>query len=166
MNTKVKSLIYCSLGACMIAIGAQLTIVLPMTVVPITMQTLAVYIIAYLYERKQAVLACLIYLLLGAVGLPVFAGFSGGIFSLAAPTGGYLIALPVMAFVISTLLKRKILALIVGTIVCYTLGTLWFMWYMKMALLPALTLCVFPFLIGDTLKIVLTCLITKRIRKF
>lgn len=149
----------------MIAVGAQLSIVLPMTVVPITMQTLSVYVIACLYERKQAVLACLIYLLLGAVGLPVFAGFSGGIFSLIAPTGGYLVALPVMAFVIGKLLKRKIIALIVGTIICYTLGTLWFMFCMKMALLPALTLCVFPFLIGDTLKIVLTILITKRIRK-
>ena len=129
------------------------------------MQTLSVYVIACLYERKQAVLACLIYLLLGAVGLPVFAGFSGGIFSLIAPTGGYLVALPVMAFVIGKLLKRKSIALIVGTIVCYTLGTLWFMFCMKMTLLPALTLCVFPFLIGDTLKIVLTILITKRIRK-
>lgn len=149
----------------MIAIGAQLTIVLPISVVPITMQTLSVYIIACLLERKQAVLACLIYLLLGAVGLPVFAGFSGGIFALAAPTGGYLAALPIMALVIGKMLKRKVLALIVGTVVCYTFGTIWFMFSMQMALLPALTLCVFPFLIGDTLKIILTCLITKRIRK-
>lgn len=165
MNTKVKSLIYCSLGACLIAIGAQLTIILPMTIVPVTMQTLVVYILSCLYERKLAILSCLIYLLLGAVGLPVFAGFSSGLFTLIAPTGGYLLGLPIMAGVIARLKKQKIFALILGTMVCYTLGTIWFMISMKMPLFPSLTLCVFPFIIGDTFKIILTYLITKRIKK-
>lgn len=165
MNRKVKSLVYSALGACIIAVAAQITIVIPITLVPITMQTLAVYFIGCIYERKTAVLSCFVYLLLGAIGLPVFAGFSAGIPALISPTGGYLVALPIMAWVINSLSHNKWLALILGTVVCYCLGTLWFMFIMKVSLVPALSLCVLPFLLGDLFKIIIAGFLVKRIKK-
>ena len=165
MNSRIKNLVYCALGACFISISAQLTFMVPISVVPITLQTLAVYIIGSVYDSKKAVNSCLVYLLLGAIGLPVFAGFSGGLATLFSPTGGYLISLPIMAFNISKLSNYKITGLIVGTIACYVLGTIWFMVLMQMPLWSSLLLCVFPFIPGDIIKMILSLFVTKRLKK-
>ncbi|WRK51939.1 biotin transporter BioY [Coprobacillaceae bacterium CR2/5/TPMF4] len=76
MNTKVKNMLYCALFACLIAILAQIQIALP-TLVPITLQTLGVYLVSLLLKPKLAFISTLVYVFMGAIGLPVFGGFSG-----------------------------------------------------------------------------------------
>ena len=88
--------------ACMMAIFSQIKIDLP-GYVPITLQTFMVCLIALIAPCKVAVSACVVYLLMGAVGLPVFAGFQGGMGSLLGYSGGYIFAFPIMVYVISKL---------------------------------------------------------------
>ena len=144
MNTKVKNMLYCALFACLIAILAQIQIALP-TLVPITLQTLGVYLVSLLLKPKLAFISTLVYVFMGAIGLPVFGGFSGGLASLLGPSGGYIFSFPIMALVIALIVKRneklsfKIIALIIGTAVCYLIGTLWFIYVTNTSLIPALT---------------------------
>ena len=91
--------------ACMMAIFSQIKIDLP-GYVPITLQTFMVCLIALIAPCKVAVSACVVYLLMGAVGLPVFAGFQGGMGSLLGYSGGYIFSFPIMVYVISKLKTR------------------------------------------------------------
>ena len=146
--------------------------------VPFTLQTFGVFISIGLLGGKRGTLAILIYLLLGAIGLPVFSGFTGGIGHLLGPTGGYIIG-----FIFSALLmwlaerlfgkSVPVLAasMIAGLIVCYAFGTAWFMSvYTKntgeIGLMTALGWCVFPYIIPDVAKIVLAVILTKRLRPY
>lgn len=144
--------------------------------VPFTMQTFGVFLAIGLLGGRNGTLAVLIYLLLGAVGLPVFSGFAGGIGHLFGPTGGYIIG-----FVFSALfmwlmeslfgksLKVLILSMVAGLLICYAFGTAWFIVvYTKntgsIGVMTALTWCVFPYIIPDALKIVLAAGLTRRLR--
>ena len=106
--------------ACMMAIFSQIKIDLP-GYVPITLQTFMVCLIALIAPCKVAVSACVVYLLMGAVGLPVFAGFQGGMGSLLGYSGGYIFSFPIMVYVISKLKTRVpiVLACIIGSVICY-----------------------------------------------
>ena len=106
MNTKVKNMLYCALFACLIAILAQIQIALP-TLVPITLQTLGVYLVSLLLKPKLAFISTLVYVFMGTIGLPVFGGFSGGLASLLGPSGGYIFSFPIMALVIALIVKRN-----------------------------------------------------------
>lgn len=170
MNDKVKQMMYCALFAGIIAIMAQIKIDL-VGIVPITMQTLGIYIMATVLKPKYAFLSALVYVLMGAIGLPVFAGFTGGMGVVAGPTGGYIFSFPIVAFVISYILTKKenavakVGAMVIGTAICYTIGTAWFMYSSQNGLWVSLTWCVFPFLIGDALKIIVATVFSYRIKQ-
>ena len=134
--------------------------------VPITLQTFMVCLIALIAPCKVAVSACVVYLLMGAVGLPVFAGFQGGMGSLLGYSGGYIFSFPIMVYVISKLKTRVPigLACIIGSVICYFIGTLWFMFVTKMNLSASLMMCVVPFIPGDLIKIVLAYCLSKKIK--
>lgn len=154
--------------ACIIAILAQIQIALP-SLVPITLQTLGIYLTAMILKPKLAFTSSLIYILMGAIGLPVFAGFSGGIGILLGPTGGYIYSFPIMALIISFFNKNedlltKLLALTLGTIICYSIGTLWFMYINQASLISAISLCVIPFIPGDIVKIIVTIILSNKIK--
>ncbi len=144
---------------------------LPIGPVPITLATLIIYLGSYLLGSRLGTLSCLIYLVLGAVGLPVFSGYAGGVAKIVGPTGGYLIGYLPMAFLCGLIIERSgnrllpsVLGMVLGTAVLYAIGTVWFVVMMKCELLYALTVCVVPFLLGDALKIVLAVLIGKPVR--
>ncbi len=144
--------------------------------VPFTMQTFGVFLVVGLLGGRNGSLAVVVYLLLGAVGLPVFSGFSGGIGHLFGATGGYIIGFVFSALVMWLLerafgrrLKALVLSMIAGLLVCYAFGTAWFMTvYAKdsgsIGLMTALGWCVFPYIIPDALKILLAAIMTRRIR--
>jgi len=171
-NTKVLDLVYISIGAALIAICSWISIP---TAVPFTLQTFAVFFILFSLGGERGTLATLVYVLLGAVGVPVFAGFSGGIGVLLGSTGGYIIGFLFTGIIyiiftrfISKKLVVKIIALVLGLAVCYAFGTAWFMnVYIKtsgeVGLLTVLGWCVFPFIIPDLLKLALAVVIAKRI---
>ena len=121
---------------------------------------------------KRGTLSVFVYILLGAVGVPVFAGMSGGVGILAGPTGGYIIGFLATALIVGFAAdkwERKALpltiAMILGILVCYAFGSVWFMVVMKWGVVETLMTCVVPFLIPDALKIVLAMVLSNRLSK-
>ena len=169
MNPKVKNIVYCAMFACIIAILAQVKIDLP-SLVPITLQTLGVYLISCYLKPKLAFISAVVYLFMGIIGLPVFTCFNGGIGVLLGPTGGYIFSFPIMALVTSLIINKnktlffKIFAMILGTIVCYFIGTLWFIFITDNSFILALSMCVIPFIPGDIFKIGVTLILSNKIK--
>lgn len=168
MNPKIKNMIYCSMFACIIAILAQVKINLP-SMVPITLQTLGIYLVSCYLKPKLAFISTIVYLFMGIIGLPVFTGFKGGIGILFGPTGGYIFSFPIMTLIISLIINKnntlfsKMFAMILGTIICYLLGTLWFIFITDNSFILALSMCVIPFIPGDIFKIGVTLILSKKI---
>lgn len=127
--------------------------------VPISLGSFGLYLLACFLPWKNALASLFVYLLLGIIGLPVFSGFVGGLAKVAGPTGGYLVGyIPCVILVSIFIRKRKkiaayLLGAVLGTLTCYVVGCLWFMFVMKAEVWETLTLCVIPFLPGDVLKI-------------
>ena len=171
-NMKVLDLVYIAIGAALIAICSWISIP---TAVPFTLQTFAVFFVLLLLGSERGTLATLIYVLLGAIGVPVFAGFSGGIGILLGNTGGYILGFLFIGLIYMLFTKAfkksiviKVVALVIGLAVCYAFGTAWFMHvYMRssgeVGLLTVLGWCVFPFIIPDLLKMALAVVIARRI---
>lgn len=173
-RSKTYDLVYIGIFTVMIAVCSWISI--PLTV-PFTLQTFGVFLSVAILGGKRGFLAVLCYILLGAVGLPVFSGFGGGIGFLLGNTGGYIVGFLVSALVMWGLEKwigRSTWALLVqmllGLIVCYGFGTAWFMAvYTKnvgtVGLVTVLGWCVIPFIIPDLAKIVLVLMVRKRVGK-
>ena len=144
---------------------------IPIGPVPISFTNLAIYLSLYLLGWKRGTISYLIYLLIGLVGIPVFSGFTGGPAKLAGPTGGYIIGLLSMAIYCRTCNRSfppawlQLIGMIVGTIICYVLGTAWFCFEAKSTVSGALSICVFPFIPGDLIKMIIAMLIGPAIKK-
>lgn len=153
----IKTMTRCALMAALICVLAPLSIPLS-SLVPISLGSLMVMLAGAVLGSKEGTLSVLIYLLCGAVGLPVFAGYSSGLSDLFGVTGGFLFGYLPLAFFSGRLYEiRKtngslLSGMIVGNIVLYIFGTVWFMIYLKTNLEKALTVCVLPFLLGDIIK--------------
>lgn len=151
------------------AVLAQISIPLPM-MVPMTMQTFAVTLARILLGAKRGAVSMIIYLLLGAVGAPVFTGLKGGLQSLAGPTGGFLLSFPVMAYIIGKgieLRKKKgmfTLLLIVGTVSNYVVGVAMYCVVMESTVWTAVTACVLPFIPTAVIKAILAAALGLRLR--
>ena len=161
-RSKTYDLVYSAVFAVVMAVCSWISIPAQ---VPFTLQTFGVFMAVGVLGGKRGTLAVLVYVLLGAVGVPVFAGFSGGIGALLGNAGGYIIGFIFSALVmwaIEHVFGRKpvvqIISMIVGLIVCYAFGTAWFMFaYTRstgpVGLMAVLGWCVFPFIIPDLIKI-------------
>ncbi len=145
------------------ALMAAVTCVLaPMSIpigpVPISFTNLAIYLSLYLLGWKWGTVSYLVYMLIGMVGVPVFSGFTGGLGKLAGATGGYIVGFLPMAVIAGLVIDRyrsrgiQLAGMIVGTAVCYALGTVWFCFVMDSTPVAALGLCVIPFIPGDLVK--------------
>ena len=171
-RSKTYDLVYISILVVLIAVCSWISI--PLTV-PVTLQTFGVFTAVGLLGGKRGTLAVLVYILMGAIGIPVFSGFTGGIGILAGTTGGYIAGFLFSALImwgIEKLFGRSTLVLagsmVLGLIVCYAVGTLWFMAVYAassgaVGLLTVLGWCVFPFILPDIAKIVLALIMTKRL---
>lgn len=158
-----------ALFAALTAICAQITI--PIGAVPVSLSLLPVLLCALLLNPSRAVTAMLVYMLLGLAGAPVFSGFSGGPAKLFGVTGGYILGYIPCVLVIGLLLKKsrdswilQILSMVLGVLVCYAFGTVWFMVLRHTGLVESLSLCVFPFLPFDAVKIYLAWLLARYLR--
>ena len=141
------------------ALCVMAPVAVPVGAVPISLASLGVYFCVGLLGLRGGTLAVGVYLLLGAVGVPVFAGFIGGLPHLLGPTGGYLLGYLPCALVAGALMrvnpagKWLPLWLGVGTLVLYALGTAWYMWQTAVPLWAAVAICVLPFVVADVVKI-------------
>lgn len=132
----------------------------PVGPVPISLGTLAISLAAYILGARLGTVSCVLYLVLGSIGLPVFAGYVGGVDKLVGPTGGYLVGFLALALLTGLFLEKgrgktgpAVLGMVLGLATDYLLGTVWFAVVMQCSLLYALTVCVVPFLLGDAAKI-------------
>lgn len=155
---KAQKIALTGILAAMICLLAPLS--LPAGAVPVSLATLAVYITACTVNPKLSAGAIIIYILLGAAGLPVFSSFRGGFHIVAGVTGGYIIGYIPCALTVSLMTekwgKKKYiypLSMVLGTLECYLIGTLWYALQAKIAFTAALSVCVLPFIIGDIIKI-------------
>lgn len=163
-------MIYASMFGAATAAGAY--IIIPFPLVPITLQTFFLNLAAALLGGYLGALSQIIYVLLGIIGLPVFAGGKAGMGVLFGPTGGYLIGFIAAAYVIGRLIAVKegpgivwtILSMAIGLIVIYVLGVTQLSFVAKLSVKKAISVGVLPFLIGDAFKIIVAALITSRLR--
>lgn len=133
----------------------------------ITLQTLALYLALLLLGAKGGFWVVVVYLLLGAVGLPVFSGFRGGIGTLLGPTGGYLWGFLLCCGVYSLFPKRPLAGLLVGTFCCYLCGSLWYCCvYLPGGFWAVVVKCVLPYLLPDGVKLWLAWVLHRRLSKF
>ena len=170
-NTKTYSIVLIALFAALTAVFSQISF--PIGPIPINLGLLAVFISSGLLTVGKSVLSQAVFLLIGAVGVPVFANFKGGLSALVGPTGGYLLGYIISAFAISLILAKfgkKIyqiaIALSVGLIICYAFGTLWYVVSTNTSFIDALFLCVTPFIIGDVIKIIVATTLICKLKKF
>lgn len=145
--------------------------------VPFTLQTFAVFLAVGLLGGRRGTIAVFTYVLLGAVGLPVFSGFTGGPGALLGTTGGYIIGFIFSALIMWGITAKAgektwvmVLSMALGLLVCYAFGTVWYMLvYMAktgpIGLTAVLGWCVFPFVIPDLCKIGLALILTKRLKR-
>lgn len=140
---------------------------------PITLQTFGVSVSLLLLGGKKGTCSVALYVMLGLMGLPVFSAFSSGIGYLLGPTGGFLYGfilwgiLHIIAEYICEKSDRKfrpVLTVIAGLILCYTTGTLWFMFITHTGLTEALLVCVAPCILTDIVKIAISLLIAKKLK--
>ena len=165
-----KDMAYVAIMAVVIAICSWISIP---TTVPFTLQTFAVFLAVGVLGGRRGTFAVLVFILLGAVGVPVFAGFQGGVGILLGTTGGYIIGFLLSALLYWAMTRAlgektpvMVAAMVLGLIVCYAFGTAWFMIvYARNAgaigLGTALGWCVFPFVIPDLVKIALAVGLTR-----
>lgn len=144
---------------------------IPIGPVPISLTNLVIYFSLYILGWKKGTVSYLVYLLIGLVGVPVFSGFTGGPGKLFGPTGGYLIGFIPMALIAGIFISKFyskwylcLTGMILGTIVCYALGTAWLSVQANMGFKAALMAGVIPFVIEDLIKMILAIKLGPMIR--
>lgn len=169
---------YIALFAVLMAVCAWITVPLPKPLVQFTMQTFGMFMALITLGGLRGLYTMVVYLLLGAVGVPVFSGFRGGLGVLLDTTGGYIIGFVAAALVYWLLtaklgdsLPLKAAACVLGLAVCYAFGTAWFLVVYARTTGPigvttALGWCVFPYIAPDLLKLALALLLSRRVEKF
>lgn len=174
ITAHTKDIVLIALFSVFISVCAWISIP---TVIPFTMQTFGVFLALNVLGGKKGTLCICLYLLMGAIGLPVFAGGAAGIGILLGKTGGYLIGLifsGLVFWLLEALLGNKpwaqALAMLSGLIVCYVFGTAWFMIVyahtaQAVGLWVALGWCVFPFILPDLAKLALVLALSRRLKK-
>ena len=168
-KSKAYPIVLVGVFVAIISICAWISI--PMVPIPITLQILGVFITASILGAKLGTVSIIIYILLGAVGLPVFSNFTGGFGILLSPTGGFIIGFIFTALTIGivTSFKNSILtntlAMLLGLLLCYLFGTLWYCIYANVDFITAVLVCVVPFLIGDAIKIIVASILVTKLKK-
>ncbi|WP_449450628.1 biotin transporter BioY [Streptococcus suis] len=158
-TTSIKSLVYIAIATALISTLSQIS--LSIGPVPFTLQTLAIGLVACLYKPKEAITSVSLYLVLGAIGLPVFAGFSGGFAALTGPTSGFLWGFLLYTIITSALTKSDsspvtiFLACLLGTSICFLLGCFVFKLVSGASWTDSIGWTVLPFILPDLAKITL-----------
>ncbi len=155
-GTKVKNLALAGLCTAFMAVVAPLSI--PIGPISLTLSVLGVFFAGAMLTPGWAAASILAYICIGAVGLPVFANMAAGVQVLTGMTAGFLWAYPLMTALLAAVCRRtqrmalRLAGVLAGQLVCYALGTVWFMFVSGMGLWASLTVCVLPFILPDFLK--------------
>ena len=170
-HSNIQNICLTGLFSAIIVIMSQIAIPMPLCV-PMTMQTFAVTLAGIILGSKFGALSTFIYMLLGAIGLPVFANFTGGWQSFVGPTGGFILSFPLMAFLIGLGVENRskwkyslLIGIILGTTVNLLCGLLMFCFLTNSSLLVGFTTCILPFLPATIIKAILASIIGTQIKR-
>lgn len=163
---RTKQMVLIALMTAVTCVLGPLSIPLPFSPVPISLTNFAIFLAIFILGMKSGTISFIIYLLLGAVGVPVFSSFRGGFQVLAGPTGGYLIGFIFLALIMGFALDhfdRKlvptIIGMIIGMAVCYAFGTVWLAKLLSLSFKEGLMMGVIPYLAGDAAKIIIAAIV-------
>ncbi len=166
----VRSMALTAVMSALLCIAAPFSVPMP-SAVPLSLATLAVYLTGALLGKRKGTAAVCLYVMIGLVGLPVFSGFMGGFAVIAGATGGYILGYIPCAFLTGLLtefsggkLRGMAAGMVLGTLVLYLFGTVWFILFTDSEAGTAIVGCVLPFLPLDTLKIVAACALSLPLR--
>lgn len=172
---KTKDLTTIAFMTSLLVVSSQLAV--PIGPVPITLQTLAVFLIGFLLSPKNAFLSTLLFLILGLLGLPVFSGFTGGLQSVVTPSFGFILSFMPASYLQARYLENKkdpylkefITAGLINIVITHAIGLLYMSFILKVYLdnefgLMAALLAGLSFLPGDLLKLTFAIVLTKRVR--
>lgn len=175
-STTAKKIVFTALFAALTAVCGFISIPVPGTPIPIVLQNMLVVLTGLMLGPVWGVCATLLFLLAGALGLPVFSGGTGGIARLMGPTGGFLYGYALATLAAGTIAQRPrygrkdsairlIVATVSGFVVMYVPGVIHFMRVIDKTFGQTMALCVVPYIPGDTVKAVLAILISAKLRK-
>ncbi|MGN0384025.1 MAG: biotin transporter BioY [Eubacterium sp.] len=175
-NISVKKIVLCGMFAAIVSVLCPWSI--PIFTIPVTLGTFAIALTGYCLGTYLGTISVIIYLLLGAIGIPVFSGFNGGAGVLLGMTGGYLIAYPIMAFACGLAINKinvkksivigHIIRILIGTaglLLLHLFGTVWFAHLTDMTFKSALLIASVPYLLKDTISVIIAYFIALKIRK-
>lgn len=186
MKNKTNRLTKIALMAALLCIISPFAITFPFSPVPVSLATLMLYLCVYILGKRDALISCGIYLLIGFTGIPVFSGFTGGIGKVLGPTGGYMIGYLVLVYIsgwfvekwngrsgTASIGKRRAwfsyfmqgIGMSIGTAVCYLFGSLWLSYQAGIEISAALGVGALPFIPGDIMKIAAGVLLGTAMRK-
>lgn len=162
----VRFMTRCAIFSAVMAVSAWIAV--PLGDLAVSLQTLSLFLTLSLLGGKAGSAVCLVYLALGAVGLPVFTGFQGGIAILLGPTGGYLwgfLAAAILYWVLQTHVNSW-LAMGLGLFLCYICGTAWYFFlYTDAGLWAVILKCVVPYILPDLAKLTAAQLLAPRLQR-
>ncbi|EOD00057.1 biotin transporter BioY [Caldisalinibacter kiritimatiensis] len=160
-----RDLVYASIFTAITATCAQIFIYTPFSPVPITLQVLAVFLSGAILGSKLGLISQLVYILLGTIGVPVFAGFKGGLHIIVGLYGGYITAFPIASFVIGILVNLykgkspikniavNIFAMAIGLMIIYIFGVCQYSLLSNVGFIEAIPILIIPFVIPDLIKL-------------
>ena len=158
----VMTAVLCILGPLSVPVGP----------VPISLATLGILLSVYVLGTKEGTAACILYLAIGAIGLPVFSGFQGGFAKIAGPTGGYMLGYLFLALIAGWFIHKyydiiwlQFIGMCLGTVVLYVFGTVWLAHVAGMTFMEAMAAGVLPFIIGDVLKMICAIVLGRTINR-
>lgn len=167
---RTKQMVLIALMTAVTCVLGPLSIPLPFSPVPISLTNFAIFLAIFVLGMKNGTISFIIYLLLGAIGVPVFSSFRGGLQVLAGPTGGYLIGFIFLALIMGFALDhfdRKlvptIIGMIIGMAVCYAFGTVWLAKLLSLSFKEGLMMGVIPYLPGDAAKIIIAAIVEPKL---
>jgi len=171
---KARNMAMCGLFTAVLAVCAWVSV--PVGDMVVTLQTFGIFLTLGLLGGKYGSITIFVYLLLGAVGAPVFSGFRGGMGALLGTTGGYIFGFMLTALVYWLITATKdtlairLCAMVLGLLLCYSCGTLWYLHtYLQssaVSLGAVLAKCVLPYLVPDAVKLALALVLTRRLKRF
>lgn len=171
-DNPTKTGLICRYAVCLalLVVCAQITVPLPLTPVPVTLATFMIFAIGGLLGAKHGSLCVLIYVLMGLIGLPVFAGFKS-LSALVGPTGGYILGYVPMTAIVGAAISKfsspvlRFAGMAAGLAVLYVFGAVWYGFIMSVGFFEALMLTAVPFIAADAFKMILAYLVIVRLRK-
>ena len=174
----IKRIVSIALMTAVICVLSPFAIAIPISPVPVSLATLAIYLTLMIIGLVDGTISVIIYVILGFAGAPVFTGFTGGVGKVLGPTGGYIIGYIFLAMIEGIFVERArgarpyekasaivFLGMLLGTLVLYAFGSLWLARQANMSLAAALSVGALPFIIGDIVKMIVALFVGTKIRK-